>query len=150
MNKKVIRSVSTLVVLAAVAGALGCGSGGGSEPPPSKEAFIRKVNLICVHGTGEKEKLVAEGVAIRQQFHGHVPQKRKDQYNAELMEIYEGEAERITELTPPAGDEKKIEAMANALNEGAERYKANPEAGGIPFAKASRIAQGYGFDRCVL
>ncbi len=149
MNQKLLQSIVG-VALVALAVTVGCGGAEGDEAPPSKEAFIREANFVCIEGVQEKEELVAESIAIREKAHGQVPQERVEQYNSELMEIYEGEAERLAELTPPAGHEKKIEAMVEAMNEGAERYKANPEGGGVPFMKPDRLAQAYGLDKCIV
>lgn len=148
MKKIALRPILGIVILVALAVA-GCGGSEESESPPSKEAFVRKGNLVCVEGTKKKEELRGEGVALRLKTHGQVPPKRIEQFTSELMEIYEGEAERIAELTPPAGDKKRIEALVSAMNEAAERYRANPEAGGVPFGKADRLALAYGLDKCL-
>lgn len=143
-----LRPILGIAALVALAAVMGCG--GGSESPPSKEAFIRKANLSCHEGIQEKEELRAKGIVILRRFHGHVPKKIIDQYNSEMADIFKGEAERLADFVPPVGDEKKIEAIVESMYEAAEKYRADPQAGGLPFAKQGRMAEAYGIDRCAL
>lgn len=138
-----------ILCLVALAVASGCGGGNGDETAPTKEAFIRKANLICAEGEKEKARLTLESAAIYRRQHGHVSQERINQYYSELMDVYEADAEKVAALTPPVGDGKKIEAWASALKEAAKRYEANPEAGGVALVKPRKLAQSYGLDRCV-
>jgi len=149
VKRKLSRLALGIAVLASLA-MVGCGGGEGSGSPPSKAAFVRKGNLTCAEGINEKEELRAKAIATQQRNHGRISQKKGEQYTAELMDIYEGEAERLADLVPPVGDEKKIEALVSAMKEAAARYRANPEAGGVPFGKPGRMAQDYGLDKCAV
>lgn len=149
MKHSAVKALIGAVALIALLAAMGCGSGEGGESPPSKAAFIRKGNIVCSKGVAEKEGLRARGFALRQRLHGRIPQKRIDQFLSEQMDIYEREAEQLAALVPPAGDEKKIQALVIAMKKAAAWYRANPESGGVPFGKPGRMAQAYGLDKCI-
>jgi hypothetical protein len=81
--------------------------------------------------TAEQEEVVSEvvGPAIRQ------------------------EAEEISALSAPGGDEKEVKSIVEAVEAGAEEAEESPsslvegETGG-PFAEANKLAKEYGFKVC--
>lgn len=127
--------------------AAGCGGGGGSAPP-TKEAFVREGNAICVKMDQEREEVLKAAVKLAGQ---HPSPKEQEEYILDLLPSYETAAAKLDELEPPAGDEKKIQAIVKAMEESAEAVKASPGTAlvsAVQFKKANELAAAYGLDKC--
>jgi hypothetical protein len=126
----------------------GCGGGGSGDGPPTKEAFVRQANAICTKGVGERDEIIGKITAA-----GRVLDRAEQlELVVKTMPSYEQEAVRVGELTPPAGDEKKIEAIVRAMKEAAASAKADPGTtlvSLIQFKKANELVEAYGLDKCI-
>ncbi len=59
--------------------------------------------------------------------------------------------EELGDLGPPAGDEKKVQAIIEAFEDGVERLEANPanvSAGVAAFENANKLSEQYGLVAC--
>jgi|SRR5215211_4598490 len=128
----------------------GCG-GGGDEEALSKSAFVKQGNAICKEDAKKREKELTDFVESAD------PKGNKEALQEELIKqmlpIYEGTAEKIADLGAPAGDEAKVEAVVDAMEEAAAKVEANPQSaaiGNLPFRKANKAAESYGLKTCVI
>jgi hypothetical protein len=150
-----------LVLSVACAAAAGCGGSGDettsqstepaasgttkevtSQKPPS---FAEQANTICRNAESEREKVVTEAT-----------EEGKDSDQASLVtEValppIQKMIEELKALTPPKGDEKKVQAIIAAFEKGVVELEANPAdfaADVNAFAKADRLAEEYGLTDC--
>lgn len=128
----------------------GCGGGGDSETgATTKAGFVKEADAVCLKNTAKRGQMISE---LSQQFTGKKPtQAQREELVLKLLPTYEDTAAQLGELAPPAGDEEKIEAIVEAMEEAAERVKANPSAalvGSIPFDKANKLVAAYGLEKC--
>lgn len=138
--------------IAAVAFALvvsGCGGGGGDSL--TKAEFAKKADEICRRGESERAEVIK---AAGQKFSGKkVTAADQEQLILEALPSYEKAAQKIKELGAPEGEEKKAEALVEAMEEAAENVKADPgtaTTGSIPFKKANELAEEIGAKGCAV
>ncbi|MGH2956116.1 MAG: hypothetical protein ACRDL6_03885 [Solirubrobacterales bacterium] len=132
-----------LVVGAAVAGC-------GDEETDSKEEYIAKGDEICALGTFE----VGNRAQARYGMPSPPPQQAPQFAREVIVPTLQREVvAELRQLTPPAGDEAKVDAIYDELERALDRLRSNPElitepdAGGA-FDEANRLAQAYGFQQC--
>jgi uncharacterized protein with von Willebrand factor type A (vWA) domain len=153
--------VSKLIaVLAAFAAillvAVGCGGGSDSSSDSSsisKAQFIKQADAICEKGNEENEAEFEEfakenGLSEKQE-------PTKAQQEEAISEIVapgvQKQIDEIDALGAPEGDEKQIEAMVAAVEEGVEEIEEDPGSlteGKNPLAKGSKLAKEYGLKTC--
>jgi hypothetical protein len=141
---------SWAIVVAIMLASVAAGCGGDSETTAvTKEQFVKEANSICLKGEAKRGQMLNE---LSSQFGGgKVPQAQREQLVLKVLPTYEETATNLGELDPPAGDEKEVEAIVEAMEEAVDRVKADPNTalvGTIPFDKANKLANGYGLDRC--
>jgi hypothetical protein len=106
--------------------------GGGEEPSggpaPTKAAFIKEADKICSEGeaalTGEITAYVEEnGIEA-----GAEPTEEQALEIAEatVLPNFANQAEEISALTPPEGDEGTIESMVSSLQDGIAELEDDP------------------------
>lgn len=130
--------------------AAGCGSS--SDEALSKSEFLKQANAICKKATSAKEKVLPE--LLQKADPGASLETMRQKAVDTLMTFYEGAAEEIGELGAPKGDEAKVEAILEAMEEAAADAKSNPQsvfggAGQLPFRKANKAAESYGLKSCI-
>lgn len=138
--------------IAAVAFALvvsGCGGGGGDSL--TKAEFAKKADEICRRGESERAEVIK---AASQKFSGKkVTAADQEQLVLEALPSYEKATQKIKELGAPEGEEKKAEALVEAMEEAAANVKADPgtaTTGSIPFKKANEAAEEIGAKGCAI
>lgn len=167
MTKRVLAALVACLAIAAVAA--GCGGGGDSSSSgdttsggsteasgsaPTKAAFIKEADKIC----GEADEQLNEEVAEYAEENG-IPIEKEEPTKDQQVELYEAvvlpnvaqQGEDIAALTPPEGDEGKIEEITDGLAEGVEEAEADPKQlteGKNPLADASQKARAYGMKTC--
>jgi hypothetical protein len=143
-----------------VGGLIAAGCGGGddgndtssaatSSGPLSKSEYIAKGDQICAQGT------LVIGQAGREQFGTSEPTRDQViQFSQDtVVPSLEDTLAKLRALEAPSGDEAKTAAIYDALEEGLNKVKENPDlflesdAGGA-FDEANRLAQAYGFKQC--
>jgi hypothetical protein len=136
---------AAVAVLAAVSG---CG-GGSDSTSVTKASYVKKVNAIC---KDEEEKrfgeLMARGQKIEEEAKGkEISTKVKEEALLSLIPSYEKMVDHLRALDAPAGDEEKVEAVYDAMDEAAENMRENPGTALVSeaaFAKASKLSKAYG------
>ncbi len=150
----------------AVAGALvvgGCGGGDDGEEITtsslSRAEFIAKADAICDKGQRQVERNFGDYAKKTDLQITQITKKpTKEQVNelvgTVLIPAIEQEITQIRALGAPAGDEDKIEAMLEAMEDGIETAKDLPqtvlEQTGVAFGISSRLAKEYGLTTCGL
>jgi len=144
------KGVLGLVLALALIAAVGCG--GSSDPETlTKAEFAQQGNKICAEATRNRQKIISEVVE------GANPKGNQEAVQEEViqkaMPTYEQAAEQIGELGAPKGEEEKVESLVGAMEEAAERAKADPHTAvisNVPFRKADKAAQELGLKECVI
>ena len=156
-----MRRLGTLVTLLLASGliAAGCGGGGGDDSstaagtattgPPTKAEYIAKGDQICAQGT------LVIGQAGREQFGSSQPTRQQAvQFGQDtVVPSLEDTLTKLRALEAPQGDEATTAAIYDALEEGLNKLKDDPnlfvesDSGGA-FDRANQLAQAYGFKQC--
>lgn len=145
MNKGAIGSIVGLAILVALL-VVGCGSGGGETV--TKSDFVRQGNAVC----GKWQQ--ARGQAFREvnsKFKPPVTQAKREKAILFVLEPYADAIEGLKELEPPAGEEEKVEAIIDSMEEGYNQAQANPGtlvSSSAPFSKANKLTEEYGLKEC--
>jgi hypothetical protein len=146
-----IRIGTTALLVLILAVLAGCGDGGEETDAPTKAAFVKEADAICSRADEKQE----EGL---QSYTKKNPVNNldEDQLVKVVMKVgmppLEEEAEELDELTPPAGDEEKIESMVQGIEGAIDKAMANPQSMASPSASPFRVideqAKAYGFQAC--
>lgn len=127
----------------------GCGGSGGDSL--TKAEFAKKADEICHRGESERSEAIQ---AAAQKFSGKkITAADQEQVVLAALPSYEKEAQKIQELGAPEGEEKKVEALVEAMEEAAANVKADPgtaTTGSIPFKKANELAEEIGAKGCAV
>jgi hypothetical protein len=130
--------VLVLIVALPVASAAGC-DGDEETPAPTRQEFIAQADAIC--RSAERDLGAAEG--------GVYTGDGLDEEEAEVVEekvipIFQRQVDEIRELTPPPGDEEKIEAALSAAERDLDDLLEDP--GSVPkgLREFNRLFQRYG------
>lgn len=126
------------------------GCGGDSETTTvTKAQFVKEANSVCLKGEAKRGQMLNE--LSGELGGGKVPQAQREQLVLKVLPTYEETAANLSKLDVPAGDEKQVEAIVEAMEEAVERVKADPNTAlvsTVPFDKANKLATEYGLDRC--
>jgi hypothetical protein len=141
---------TTVVFLAlALLGALvGCGGGDGDDADPKAE-YVQKADEICALGS------FRIGTDARKRFGTTQPgPAEQKEFAVEVVVPHLREVVRqLRGLTPPEGDQQRVNAVWAALDEAIDTVEltpgllAEPDAGGA-FDQANQLAREYGFNQC--
>lgn len=135
-----------LVLLAALA----AGCGGSSDAAPLKKSqFVAQADAICVTAQEERE---AQGKEMADQGADADSSEDPEEVMQEILEPVEKMTDELSDLGPPKGEEKQVEAIVAAYEEGSEALEADP--GGpdsvSAFDKANKLATEYGLSDCTI
>lgn len=134
----------------------GCGSSaGGSDSEssaPTKAEFIVKADAIC-------ERTDQAQAAAEQAFLKKNPEADSSPRWQEKVVLVVGlppievAAEELGDLTPPVGDEAKIQAIVSGMEGALKEAQADPssmlkQGSPGPFANVFKLARDYGFKAC--
>jgi hypothetical protein len=152
VSKRIIAMLAGALAIAIVAG---CGGGSDSSSSSSsltKAQFIKQADAICEKGDKETNKEVEAFVEENNVDTNKPTTKQQEEVITEVVAPnVQGQAEQISELGAPSGDEKKIEAMVDAVEEGVEEIESDPKTlieGKNPLGKGSKLAKEYGLKSC--
>jgi hypothetical protein len=151
-HKNIFRTLVAVVSLASVVAVAGCGDDSSSAEAPSKAVFIKQGDKLC-------KKANDRQLALLQRYaKDHEAEGGTRGYEEKIVVVVglppmEEEAEQLSELTPPEGDEEKVDEIVSGIEEGVEKTKADPAGGLKPagentFAEAEKLARAYGFKVC--
>ena len=144
VNKGAIGSIVGLAVLVVLLLA-GCGGGGETV---TKSDFVRQGNAVCGKWQQARGDRFRE---INSKFKPPVTQAKREKAILYVLEPYGDAIEGLKELDPPAGEEEKVEAMINAMEEGLKQGQANPGSlisSSTAFAKGNKLTKEYGLKEC--
>ncbi len=124
---------------------------GGDSGPLTKAEFIKEGDEICQLIPNRYNELLGEIEKEREA--NKEPKLTNPEANVQAAVPPLPEAAReFDELTPPAGDEAKVEAMVEALEAAAEGLEAKPssELSGpkSPLGEFQKLAKKYGLNGC--
>jgi hypothetical protein len=161
LSKRVLAALLACLAIGLVAAGCGGGgdttSGGGSTSEsgaaPTKAVFVKEADAICEKGDEELNEEVESyaeenGISTKKE----PPKAQQEEVYAEVvLPNVAKQGEEIGALTPPEGDEAKVEEIVQALESGVEEAEANPGLlveGKNPLAGASAEAKAYGMKVC--
>lgn len=140
--------------------ALGCGGSGGSDVAVgtlSKQEFLEKANAICLEG---KEEMMRLDAAAWKKYDPNPDPRSKtkaieDKVALALLPAWETELRRLRALGLPRGDERYVERLLLAWEDGIEIGRRHPRllwGGGshFAFARAYEMSLAYGVGKCWL
>ncbi len=159
--------VATIVVLAALIGAAGCGSDaddggssanataangnsssdGSSGSDATKSDFVDQANALC-------KKRQAELKTKNERVFSEVYSKPEEIAAKELIDkvvipIFEDELRDLESLSIPPEDNRQVTAIYKAIDDMIIELKADPTARGFyPYTKAEKLAKQYGLTEC--
>jgi hypothetical protein len=156
LSKRLIALLAGVMAIAIVAA--GCGSSSDSSTDTvvalTKVEFIKQGDAICKKGS---EQIEAEANAFAKENNIDINKPTK----AEQEEVISGvlgpalqnQADEISALGAPDGEEEKTVAIVEALESGAEELEDNPaslleQSGTGPLDKANGLANKFGFKQC--
>ena len=142
-------------VLAAVVASLalvmllqGCGSS--DEEALTKAEFLNQGRVICNQWEREREEALGEALA---EVEGKkvTQQMKEDAVIKVLLRPYQRMTDKLAELSPPEGDEEKVEAILRAMKDTSENIEESPGtslSSSVQFDKADKLAGSYGLTDC--
>lgn len=137
---------TVILIAAALMVVQGCGSGSSST---TKADFVKAAEVVCNKGERQRSEVFNR---LSQEYEGRkVGQDLREKAVLELIKPYKQQTIELGELTPPEGDERRVEAMVSAMEEGVSRAQANPAAvigGDAPLKKANSLVVAYGLKHC--
>ena len=144
------RRVLGAALLAALLAALVAGCGGSSDAAPLKKPqFVKQANAICVEAQQERAAVSKE---LSKQGGGSGGSAEAEEVMTELLEPIEGMTERLSELAPPKGQEREVEAIVAAYEKGTSQLQGGPEGktAVTAFDEADQLALAYGLTECTI
>jgi hypothetical protein len=138
------------ILLAVVATAVGCGSGG--DQPPTKAEFVAEADAICKRGTTQIRHEYEAFVAKPDAATSASGRERGTEIGVKiLLPTVLSQTEDLRELMPPEGDERQVTAILDAFETGVKSGLAHPQTlfgVNYPLDRANSLAQRYGFKVC--
>lgn len=127
-------------------------SGAGSDSSPlSKVEFVKKGDEICTRVPANYGKLLQTFEKEAKADGKPKPSTAEGNLKAAVPPLHTA-VEEFEDLTPPKGDEPKVEAMIDALEAAAKGLEEKPssELSGpqSPFAEFQKLTGEYGFKAC--
>jgi hypothetical protein len=155
---KSVLSMATAVAVLSLISGCGTGSGGGSSAP-TREEFIRRADAICKQVGGRQRAarrtfwVNHPGVLGTRQWREEREGWEKDVVEAAMLPPVQIEAEELSKLPVPTGDERQVRLIIDEIKKAVRKGAAHPgaliEEGAVgPFAHVERLARGYGFGAC--
>jgi len=149
LSKRPIALLAGVLAVALVA----AGCGGGSSAPLTKAELIKEGNAVCSNGS---EQIKTEAAEFLKENHIN---RREVLGTAQYRELTETvvtptlqqETEEIRALGAPNGEEKEVNALLDALEQGiknAEKYPNDIFKRAEALAEANKKANEYGLKEC--
>lgn len=161
MSKRLIAAFFGVLAIAVVGA--GCGSSdsssssGGDESSTSaltKAEFIKAADAICEEGNeaieGEAEEFAEENEIDTEK---PTEAQQEEVISDVVAPAIRAQAEGISSLGAPSGEEESVEAIVEAVEAGADEAEEEPgvllsEEGGGPFDEANELADEFGLKVC--
>jgi hypothetical protein len=154
LSKRLIAMLAGVMAIAIVAAGCGSSSDDSTEAVVlTKTEFITQGDAICKRGSSQIED-EADEFAADNDIDTSKPSK-EDQEEVIVSVVapsLQTQADEISELGAPEGEEEKVTAMIEALEAGAEKLEDEPglalERNADPLAEANKLATELGFKEC--
>lgn len=134
-----------------VAGLTSVGCGDSADAGPlTKSQFLQEADSICRTANQEREEALKE--AAEQEDTGGGSESEYFVTEAALPPV-ESMTEDLGDLVPPRGDEKEVEAIIAAFEQGIARIEADPTdltTAVSAFTKANQLSEAYGLKDCTI
>lgn len=145
-----LRGIVATVVAALVVGLAAAGCGSDSQ---SKEEFVQEANSICAQVEKQKGAVTTKVIkAIPPGSEG--TKKQAEQLFSVLLQIYAKGIDEIEALTPPDGEEAKVEeitaAMRDATKTAEEKVWPVLRNRYIAWGDVNKMVRKYGLKECVV
>lgn len=136
-----------VAVIAAALAWIGCGSSGSDEGSLTKADFIRKADAVCSEWQQARDQRYT---AAASKFGNLNNKANKEKAILYILAPYEVAVEGLGEITPPAGEEDKVDGVVKAMEEAMAQTRKNPVAASeeAPFDKPNKLAESYGLEEC--
>ncbi len=158
MSKRLIAVLAGIVAIAVIAAGCGSSSSGSTSSESSssltKAEFIKAADAVCEKGnesiTGEAEEFAEENNIDTEK---PTTAEQEEVVSEVVGPAIRQQAEDISALGAPSGEEAEVEAIVEAVEAGAEEAEEDPGSlvegeGGGPFAEANKLAKAYGLKVC--
>jgi hypothetical protein len=152
MGTRGVSTIAGALVVALIIAGCGGGSDSSSGPTISKAVFIKKADAICKQGT---ERMAGAFVAFLKKNKNvkHPSEADEEELVGKvLVPSVKREVKELQALGAPSGDEDRVNAIVEALEEGVETAEDDPRAvvgsSDVVFGIASRLAGEYGLEVC--
>jgi hypothetical protein len=139
-------AVGALLCLFAV---IGCGSS--SDNTLTKAEFEKQAAAICKEAEAKRGELIAS--MLEKVNPKADPQAQQVRLVKKAMPTYEEAAQQIDDLGSPEGQEKKAEALVQAMEEAADKSNIDPHTAvtsNVFFRKANQLAEEFKLSGCVI
>ena len=133
--------VLVLFVALPVASAAGCGGDEETAPAPTRQEFIAQADAIC---RSAEQDLTAQSRDLGFHTPDGVDDEEAEFIEEEVIPFYQGQVDEIRELTPPPGDEEKIEAALSAAERDLDDLLEDPDRVPKGWVELARLLRGYG------
>jgi hypothetical protein len=149
-NESSTAAASGQETTASVEGSPGSSGSTGKTSAPSKKKFIEEGDAICSNVVTEYQR-GRGSLETQMKKKGQKPTTAEANLKAAVPPLYKA-AESFESLTPPAGDEKEVEAIIAALQKAAKGLEEKPGSQltgpGSPSAEFQKLTKEYGFLVC--
>jgi hypothetical protein len=160
LNGHLRRSFPRIATAALAAGALlaGCGSSGDSatsatSEPLSKQQFVKQANAICEKRLQEKDATVQNTLRrLATADRKSAERQLEEVITEDALPGYQKIIDEIDALTPPPKDVATVDGFLAKAKAAQREAEENPAAllASNPFMDATKAAQKYGLDSCLL
>jgi hypothetical protein len=157
LSKRLIVLLAGVVAIAAVAAGCGSSSSDSTETTAAltKTEYIKQGDAICEKGSKQIEAEAEEFAEDNNVDTSKPTDKQQEEVIATVVApSLQTQADELSELGAPDGEEGKTAAIVDALEAGAEELEDDPglllESEANPLGKASELATKYGFKACGL
>ncbi len=136
--------VLVLIVALPVASVAGCGGDEEAQteaPAPTRQEFIAQADAIC--------RSAEQDLRAAQESYGSTRKEEAEFVEEEVIPHFQRQVDEIRELTPPPGDEKKIEAALSAAERDLDDLLEDPSRVPKGQREFARQFRRYGSTTCV-
>lgn len=130
----------------------GCGGGGDSTTALTRGEFIKQGNQICEKQREKRNTAIAEAIA-------KIPKgtvmsnKVKKEVMLEITPFYEQMTKELKELGAPEGDEQKVEAIVDSMENASKETRAHLSRAinhSDEYIKPNELNREYGLEECAI
>jgi hypothetical protein len=146
------RNIFVGLALLAMVVLAGCGSGGDTSSAVSKKQFLARGNALCKKTEEEEGRRFTK--AQENSPSGNVSAARRNKVLTWIfVEPYERMIVKFKKFEVPDGDESKVEAIIQAMEEAKKKVEANPTqvlTSTAMYEGANKLLTQYGLESCVV